>query len=224
MKKNSLTQKDLENIKEATANAEKTTSGEIVTAIIKESSDYAFYELFVSLIGGFLSYLIGLYFYDSIAAWLNGIFWNYTPVYTGSFLGIILITVTGLIYLLTNIPGVDNLIVPGRIIKKRVHQRAISYFFETGLANTRDRTGILIFISYREKRIELLADSGINELISKNKWESIVNNLISEIKRNKTGDGIVKAIHDCGELLSKHFPIKPDDTNELPNDINILED
>jgi len=224
MKNFSLTQEDRDNIEEATAKAEKTTSGEIVTAIIKESSDYAFYELLAALTGGFISFLAALYFYDSISAWLEGLFWEYSPVYSASFLGILVIAVSGLLYILANIPGVDNIIVPGRVIRKHVKQRAIGHFVEAGLANTKDRTGILIFISYQEKRIELLADTGINVLIPKEKWKDIVENLIKDIRDKNTGEGIVKAIDECGKLLSKHFPIKPDDTNELSNDINILED
>ena len=224
MKKFSLTQEDRDNIKEAAVRAEKTTSGEIVTAIIKESSDYAFYELLAALTGGFISFLAALYFYGSISTWLEGLFWEYSPVYSASFMGLLVIAVSGLLYILANIPGVDNLIVPGRVIRKHVKQRAIGHFVEAGLANTKDRTGILIFISYQEKRIELLADTGINELIPKEKWNDIVENLVKNIRNKNTGEGIVKAIDECGKLLSKHFPIKPDDTNELSNDINILED
>jgi putative membrane protein len=219
-----LTGRDKETIKEAIGRAEKNTSGEIVTAIIKESSDYAFYELLTAIIGGFLTYLISIYFYAEIAQWLEGLFWDYTDIYTATFLGGAVILSTGTIYLLVNVPGIDRFIVPGKIITRRVNQRAKGHFLEAGLSNTRDRTGILIFISYREKRIELLADSGISSLIPEEKWKGIVNDLIVEIKKKKIGEGIVKAVEECGELLSEHFPIKSDDTNELPNDINILED
>lgn len=219
-----LSTSDRENIKEAIENAEKNTSGEIVTAIIKESSDYAFYELVTALIGGFLTYLYCIFSYEKIAQWLEGLFWDYSEIYVVSFLGAVVIISVGIIYLLTNISGVDRFIVPGRIISKRVNQRVKTHFLEAGLSNTRDHTGILIFISYREKRIELLADSGINNLIPEEKWKSIVNNLIADIKNKKTGTGIVKAVEECGKILSEHFPIKSDDTNELPDDINILED
>jgi putative membrane protein len=223
MKRFILTEEERNNIKKATAEAEGKTSGELVTAIIKESSDYAFYELLAALIGGFLSYLIALYFYDPISRWMETLFWDYSSVYYAAFIGALIIAVTGLLYLLANIPGFDRIIVPGKIIRKSVKQRAVSHFAEAGLANTRDRTGILIFISYREKRIELLADKGINELIPKENWDTIVNNLVKDIKAGKTAAGIITAIEECGELLANHFPIK-NDTNELPNDINILED
>ncbi len=219
-----LTDQDRENVKAAIAGAEKKTSGEIVTAIIKESSDYAFYELAAALIVGFITYIICLYFYVPISEWMEGLFWDYTEIYSAAFLGGAAVAVTGAIYLLANIPGFDRFIVPPKVITRSVKQRAAGHFLEAGLANTRDRTGILIFISYREKRIELLADSGISSLIPGERWKGIVDNLVTDIKGRKPGKGIVKAVSECGELLSEHFPIKSDDTNELPNDINFPED
>ncbi len=224
MKRFSLSQEDREAIRDATARVEKTTAGEIATAIVKESADYAFYELRAALIGGFLSFLAMLYFYDSISIWLDELFWDFAPVYSASFMGIVVIVVTGLLYILSNIPGADRFLVPGKIISQHVRQRALRYFIEAGITDTKERTGILIFISYREKRIELIADSGINKLIPKEKWNTIVDSIIKDIREKRTAEGLVKAINECGKLLTEHFPIQSDDTNELSNDINILED
>ena len=60
MSKFKLSEADNDKVKEAISRAESKTSGEIVTAIIKESSDYAIYELQASLVGGFLYYLVCL--------------------------------------------------------------------------------------------------------------------------------------------------------------------
>ena len=224
MKKFNLTSEEMEDVENAVKKAEQNTSGEIATAIIKESSDYAFYEIIVALIAGFIAYMICLYLYTPISVWLESLFWEYTAIYSAAFLGTAAIISIGTVYLLANIPGADRFIVPRRIISKNVKQRAVNYFSEAGLFNTRDRSGILIFISYREKRIELLADSGISALISEEKWKDIVDTLVRDIKKKETGRGLVKAIAQCGKLLAEHFPIKDDDTNELNDGINILED
>ena len=94
---------------------------------------------------------------------------------------------------------------------------------ESGVYNTKDRTGILIFISIMERRVELLADSGINELISPEKWQNIVNNIIKGIRQKEIADHLVESISECGNLLAEHFPIQTDDKNELTDDIEILE-
>ena len=94
---------------------------------------------------------------------------------------------------------------------------------ESGVYNTKDRTGILIFISILERRVELLADSGINEKIPQGKWQNIVDNIIQGIKEKNVTAHLIESINDCGDLLAQHFPIQPDDVNELSDEIDILE-
>ena len=69
----------------------------------------------------------------------------------------------------------------------------------------------------------MIADKGINEKIPQEKWNSIVENIIQGIKSDKVIEKLKESILECGELLEKHFPIKPDDTNELSDDVTILE-
>jgi len=224
MSKKILSESDNERVKQAVSKAESKTSGEIVTAIIKESSDYAFFELVASLVGGFLYYLVCLFLYNDISSWLKSLFWTYSDVYTTTFIGLSTIVVVGLFYLIANINGVDRLIVPAKIISKKVNRRALLFFGESGLFDTKDRTGVLIFISLREKRVELLADSGINAHVPQEAWNGIVENLLSKLKENNIVDGMVEAVESCGEMLIEHFPIQPDDENELSDDVHILED
>jgi len=94
---------------------------------------------------------------------------------------------------------------------------------ESGVYNTRDRTGILIFISLMEHQVILLADSGIDEKIEQKQWQQMVDHIIAGIKSGKIADHLCKSITDCGILLEQYFPIKEDDTNELANEIEELE-
>ncbi|MDA3810549.1 MAG: TPM domain-containing protein [Spirochaetaceae bacterium] len=224
MSKYKLSDSDNEKVKQAIGRAEAKTSGEIVTAIIKESSDYAFYELLFSLIGGFVYYLVCLFLYNDISRWLNNFFWTYSEVYTTAFIGMSTIFVIGLFYVLANIDGVDRLIVPAKVIGKKVNRRALLFFGESGLFDTKDRTGVLIFISLKEKRVELIADKGINELVKQDTWNDVVSNLITRLKERNIVDGLVEAVDSCGNILSENFPIQPDDENELSDDVHILED
>jgi uncharacterized membrane protein len=50
-----------------------------------------------------------------------------------------------------------------------------------------------------------------------------VDHIVAGIKEDKLTQNLVDAINDCGNLLQKYFPIKKDDTNELDNNIEILE-
>ena len=35
--------------------------------------------------------------------------------------------------------------------------------------------------------------------------------------------GLIQSIEECGSLLAEHFPVQPDDVNELEDGIEILE-
>lgn len=219
-----LSQNDLDRINKAVKDAESTTSGEIATAIIKESSDYAFYELAFSVVVGAL-YFVGIIFGSTgIEQWLKSMFWNYNPIYLLMFTGFSLFGVIGITYLITNIPAIDRLIIPKKIMNIKVNNRAVRHFIESGTCYTKDRTGILIFISKMERKVVLLADKGINDKISQDKWDDIVKNIVQGIKDDKVVDSISKGIKDCGIILTKEFPIEKDDVNELSDDIQVLEE
>ncbi|MEA1972063.1 MAG: hypothetical protein U9N34_02055, partial [Candidatus Cloacimonadota bacterium] len=64
---------------------------------------------------------------------------------------------------------------------------------------------------------------GIGKIIPHEKWQSIVNTITTGIKDKNMVYSINDAILECGKLLEIHFPIKDDDTNELINEIEILE-
>ncbi|MEA2097198.1 MAG: TPM domain-containing protein [Candidatus Cloacimonadota bacterium] len=218
-----LSKDDMKKISSAVKAAESKTSGEIATAMIKESYDYAIYELMFAVIIGFLYFVIMMFFAGNIEQLLQEKFWDYSVNYLLMFYGFSTFMVMTIFYFIGNISSIDRFIVPKKIRSQKVTERATRYFMESGVYNTKDRTGILIFISIMERRVELLADSGINEKISIEKWQSIVDNIIKGIKQKEIAAHLTESINECGDLLAEHFPIQSDDKNELTDDIDILE-
>ncbi|RLD56934.1 MAG: TPM domain-containing protein [Bacteroidetes bacterium] len=164
-----------------------------------------------------------LFFSNRIEIIMQHKFWDYSSAYLISFYGFSTFIVISIFYFLANIRFIDRLIIPKKIRNKKVKERAIRHFMESGAYNTKERSGILIFISFLERRVELLADIGISKKIPQEKWDSIVQYIVNGIKENKISEHLSKAIEDCGKLLAIHFPIQPDDVNELKDDIDILE-
>ncbi len=218
-----LSKNDTKQISSAVQKAESKTSGEIATAMIKESYDYAIYELMFAIVIGFVYFVVMMFFAGSIEQYLQGKFWDYSVNYLIMFYGFSTFVVITIFYFIGNISSIDRLIVPRKIRLQKVQERATRYFMESGVYNTKDRTGILIFISIMEHRVELLADSGINQKIPKEKWQSIVDNILAGIKQKQIAKHLVESIDECGNLLAEHFPIQADDKNELADEINILE-
>ena len=224
MKKAWFSDEEREAVAEAVGEAESKTSGEITTALIPESSDYAFYELRAAAGFGILLYMILLFFYDQTASFVSGFFWNSSAWQVSLFMGIISLLGGGIFYFFSNIPAIDRIIVPGKVMQKRVRARALRHFSESGVYSTADGTGILIFISLLERRVELIADRGINEKISAEQWNGIVSELTVMISKGEAASGLVRAITRCGDLLKEHFPIAEDDVNELSDALVILEE
>jgi len=223
MKKILLSEKEIENLRSAVEKAESNTSGEIATAIIAESDDYASFELNFAILNGFIYFFIMQFFTSDIKGILENMFWEYSDNYLVMFYGFSTFLVIFISYFMLNIPFFDRLIIPKKVMTKKVHNRAMKHFIESGTINTKDRTGILIFISVLERKVELIADTGIAIKITPEKWQEIVDNIIIGIKEKNISTHFVKSIEMCGELLAEHFPIEKDDQNELTDTITILE-
>ncbi|AQQ69514.1 hypothetical protein Mag101_10650 [Microbulbifer agarilyticus] len=112
-------------------------------------------------------------------------------------------------------------LVPKKIKYWRAANLARRQFLEHELHSTKDRLGLLIFVSQAEHYVEILADRGLAEQITNEAWQEIVENFIREVRKGKTGEAFVHCVEKCGELLKEAAPatvIK----NELPNHLIVL--
>jgi len=105
--------------------------------------------------------------------------------------------------------------------RKSVRDLAEEEFFKLGIDKTRDNTGILIFILLESRQFYILADKGINEKVETKTWDSIKDEMQKMFLKGNFSKGIIHGVEEVGKILSKHFPIKPDDTNELSNRVVI---
>jgi len=121
--------------------------------------------------------------------------------------------------LLSRWPWLQRLLIPKKDQENDVFHRAHFEFSAHGLTNTKERTGILIFVSLMEHRCVVLADKGISDKVAQETWDSIIENLILNIKNKKAAEGFQMAIQKCGEVLAKHLPASGQNTNELRNNL-----
>ncbi|HYI43152.1 MAG TPA: hypothetical protein VD768_05980, partial [Sphingomicrobium sp.] len=68
-----------------------------------------------------------------------------------------------------------------------------------------------------EHRAEIVADEAITRVTTPETWGEAMAALIAEVKEGRPGEGIVAAIAEVGEVLTKHFPRSHTDTNEIPD-------
>ena len=99
-------------------------------------------------------------------------------------------------------------------------KRAIEVFEKLGMHETKLRNGVLFYLSIKDKKIAVIGDKGINDIVPTNFWDDIKNEIINHFKNNQFTDGLCKGIEKSGEKLKIHFPFDSNDTNELSNDIS----
>lgn len=105
---------------------------------------------------------------------------------------------------------------------KTIRQLAEKEFTRLKMHVTRDRTGILLYICLQSREFIVLADSGIHSIVGDTPWEQIKDLLVENFKMGEYCQGIMEAVKRMGNTLAPHFPIKPDDTNEIPNRVIVM--
>ncbi|MBE9488049.1 MAG: TPM domain-containing protein [Bacteroidetes bacterium] len=97
---------------------------------------------------------------------------------------------------------------------------AVRAFSKLKMHKTRDKNGVLLYIAVNSKKCAIVGDEGINKNVDKNFWDLCCEKMLLSFKNNNYCQGIVDALGMAGVELTKHFPIREDDTNELSNEIS----
>ena len=154
-----FTNDEQERIRQAVIAAESKTAGEIVPMLVTSSARYTEVEL-LGLIAGLFAGMLAEFFWGD--PWGSHYF-NLWPV-LGALVG----------FLVGRVSTVKRLLSSQQRIADAVHVLALASFTEHGLHYTKDHTGILLFVSLLEHRVEVLADRGINEKVEPGTWDEVV--------------------------------------------------
>ena len=216
--KQRLNEKDLERIKAAVKNAEEKISGEIVPVLVERSGDYLIALYKGSLIGAAITF-VSMVVLDRfvINDAVNTLF--YDPVFI--LLVVILGGVLGAVVPYFSDP-VKRLLVARRYQDLVTRQCAENAFLEEEVFNTRQRTGIMIFVSFFEHEVIVMADKGISKIVDQKQWDEIVRDIIQDIRNGRLVEALENGIKQCGDiLLEKGFRKTVDDVNELRDDLRV---
>lgn len=196
-----LTADERERIRAAVAAAEKTTAGEIRVLVVGRSAPW-------SWTAGVLA---------GVAA--GGAAWALQHAASWGYPGIVEMLVAASAALGTAFLGAW--LIPPRVAARdaAVWDRARREFTGLGIGKTEGATGVLVMISLYEREAVVLADKAINDKVPPDTWSREVKILLDGVKAGRPGEGIAAAVTEVGALLSKHFPRREDDKNELSDDV-----
>jgi putative membrane protein len=199
-----LTENDTERIEQAVTAAEGQTAAEFVTVIAGASGHYLYPPT--------LAAVAAMLLLSGIALMVP---WPF-PVTVGQFyVGQVLGFIT--LYGLFRWWPVRRRLVPRQVQRERARHRAHQTFLDLGLAATRDRTGVLFFVSAAEHYVEIITDRGVRIVVDDSVWANTIAEFTAAVRRGRVADGFVDAVNACARVLAERLPRRPGDVNELPN-------
>jgi putative membrane protein len=216
-----LSEVDHARVSAAVSAAEAHSAGEIVTIVTDRSDGYSDIALAWAAFAAATALLLLSLFPSLFLAKIDALTGNWGTEWTpGQLLGVALALVTTkfLGVLLVQLwQPLKFWLIPGVVKSRRVLDRAITCFKVGAERRTHGRTGILIYLSLREHRAEIVADAAIVGKVAPEVWGEAMAAMLVEIRAGRLADGMIAAVGEVGKVLAEHFPRADDDTNELPD-------
>ena len=201
-------------ISDAVHAAEAGTAGEIVPFVVGQSDGYPEAPWRAGTLLG------ALVLFTLAGIWIASTAWLPYGVAEAAALTAVAFALAALVVML--VPRLRLLFVTSHAVSERVDERAAMAFLAEEVFATRERTGIMIFLSLLERRVRILGDSGINAKVKQEEWDAVSALIVTAMKRGAATQGLIDAIGRCGALLEKGgVEIRPDDTNELGDSLRM---
>lgn len=104
-------------------------------------------------------------------------------------------------------------------IEVLARQRAMIVFGKLRVWDTEHNNGLLIYLLLAERKIELVADRGINAVVGQTDWQAMVTRMGAAFAAGHFEHGLMQAVDEVSRPLLEHFALQPDvlNTNELPD-------
>jgi putative membrane protein len=201
--------------------AEVDTSGEIVTVVTDRSDGYSDVALVWSAVIAFTAIAVLTIFPDFYLGLVDRLLgkWNAEWTPRGIFGLALLVGILKFagMWLIQLWQPLKFFLIPGPIKSQRANARAVAIFKVGAERRTTGRTGILIYLSMRERRAEIVADEAITSKVSPDVWGEAMAAMLAELKRGGCGAGVVAAVEKVGKVHAEHIPREAGDVNELPD-------
>ncbi|MFT3973263.1 MAG: TPM domain-containing protein [Amaricoccus sp.] len=201
-----MSPEDRDRISSTIRAAEARTTGEIVCVLAEQSSDSQALPVLLAALAA-LALPWGL-----IA---------FTTLSVVSILSLQAVTFV-VVGLLLSLPSARVALIPRQARRAMAFRVATEQFLTRSVSRTRDRTGVLIFVSLAEHYARIIADDGIAARVPQSHWQGAVDALTARSREGRMADGFVAAIEMCAAVLAEHFPSADGGPNELPDRIYLI--
>jgi len=85
-------------------------------------------------------------------------------------------------------------------------ERALDIFSHLRIWDTAHNNGVLIYLLLADRRVEIVADRGIDAKVGRAGWEKICRDMEAEFRSGNFEAGAAKGIEAVSRQLAAHFP------------------
>lgn len=123
-------------------------------------------------------------------------------------------------FVVASVPPVLRALLTDDAIDEAVLRAAKVAFVDNGVHRTRDRAGVLVYVSLLEHRVQLLGDAGVHKLVGDEGWRKYTDRVAHGLKSHDP-DALVGVVHELGKVLAAAFPPGRENPNELPDAVRV---
>jgi putative membrane protein len=184
---------------------ESRTAAEVVVTVRPAADAYREAAMLAGLVPALLVLLVYLYF----------------PVtFTDDLVGPIVLLAFALgLAVGTRSPGLRRRLLTRRRMDAAVRAAAREAFVDQGVAETRGRTGVLVFVALLERRVEVVLDSVVTRAALPPAWPAALAALERSLVAGPDLPAFRRALVGLADPLALALPRQADDTNELPDEL-----
>jgi hypothetical protein len=95
--------------------------------------------------------------------------------------------------------------------------RALEIFASHGVWDTEENAGVLVYVLWADRAVEIVADRGFNGRVTADEWTSVSRLMEAAFRVGDWHRGAVSGVEAVGKLVARHFPARPQKPNELPD-------
>ncbi|WP_410001667.1 TPM domain-containing protein [Sphingosinicella rhizophila] len=221
-----MTDKDHDLVTAAVTAAERKSDAEIVTIVAEKSDSYHDVGLHYAVLAMLLVPALWGFLPQTVIDWAFGLVlgWNH-DLTRGTFMLLLFVKLASVFLIVRYAlayPPLRMALTPGSTKTRRVRRRAIEMFRVGAEKRTKGRSGVLLYLSLREHRAEIVADEAIHSRVTPEMWGEAMAGLIDNVKAGRPGQGMAEAVEKIGLVVAECLPKTAENSNELPDRLIVL--
>lgn len=100
--------------------------------------------------------------------------------------------------------------------------RALEVFSLLRVWDTEENNGVLIYLLLADRAAEIVVDRGVHAKVEAAEWRQVCRRMEGAFAKGEFEHGVVSGIEEVSRVLARHFPPRPGEPNELPDQPAVL--